>query len=136
MARNQPEYLNNHAFLRDQWLNLDVLYAVLPPEAQWDVHAYYQPSKELGDDALAEHRAEIEHRRPELAALASAGLARMRAVHSAALKRAGNDAALLHRLIGQASHRTTSSDSNGKTISVSAVVRPEIDLASIHRLTS
>jgi hypothetical protein len=60
-----------HARLRELWLKLEGMYSLLSPRKQWDIHAYYQPSKNLTDQALFTHREIITKENPSLPSRAS-----------------------------------------------------------------
>jgi len=63
-------YYDRHRFLRSAWLEFDSLYTVLLVHHQWELHAYYQPSKRLTKAELLHHRRAITAKQPSLAAKA------------------------------------------------------------------
>lgn len=64
------EFLKRHHILRHNWLNNQSIYARLSPRHQWELHAYYQPDKELTDEQLLEHRIKITKEQSSLPARA------------------------------------------------------------------
>jgi hypothetical protein len=62
------EFYRRHLALKGAWDNGRRFYAELPAHAQWDLHAYYQPSKDLTREMLLKHRRTVAKERPELAA--------------------------------------------------------------------
>lgn len=70
-------HFNRHRFLKKAWTEFPTLYSVLPVPRQWGVHAYYQPTKNLTETELREHRTSISNTRPHLAASASQDFERM-----------------------------------------------------------
>lgn len=52
------------------WQRYPSAFAILTPKAQWEVHDFYQPSKELTKEQLLAHRRQISRERPSLPAAA------------------------------------------------------------------
>jgi len=122
MARlNDKQYLRTHKQLRRFWEHNNRLYAELTSLEQWQLHDYFQPSKDWPDEQLLEHRAAISAKRPSLphqagralnkfhASAAHLAVRRIRAAHTPARVAAG------------------SRKRGDRVITVKAVVRPEID---------
>jgi hypothetical protein len=63
---NHNDYTKRHHFLMKAWLEFPRIYSALSPRQQWDIHAYFQPSKELTDAQLREHRRSISASQPSL----------------------------------------------------------------------
>jgi hypothetical protein len=128
-------YLERHRFLVKAWTDFQRLYSILPIEQQWQVHAYYQPSKELTDQQLLEHREKVTEERPELPAQAGKAFIRMYRAFRIAFEYADGDqqrfnAALLHLTDSRAK---TAAPHGKRRISVTALARPEPDLEVLAR---
>jgi len=74
---SSSEYLMRRLLLRAAWLDHPVLFTILPPNKQWEVHAYFRPSQDLGDEELLECRRITNKTNPGLAQQASRSYARL-----------------------------------------------------------
>jgi hypothetical protein len=63
---SKKQYLKYHKTLRHLWLNHQSVYSYLSPTKQWQLHDFFQPSKELTNERLLEHRKVISKERPSL----------------------------------------------------------------------
>ena len=129
MSRLTPkQYLRTHRQLRRFWLSDDRLYAELTPLEQWQLHDYFQPSKNLTDEELLAHREHITKERPSLPQQAGRALSKFQAwaaqLGLARVRRAKAPIAMGGRRGGKRRDRH---------LTVKAVVRPEIDLDKLAR---
>jgi len=121
-------YYAEHLFLQVAWDNYDILYAVLPVTQQWQVHAFFQPSKTLTYEELINHRRTITKQQPSLPHQAGKAHFKMGRIYLAASRYAeGDKDKFLHALktivLSLNRHKT----GNGKEIRVAAIARPEPD---------
>lgn len=101
-------YLKRHRWLYKLWFDHDgAPFSYLKPNEQWDLHAYYQPYKDLTDEELLEHRKQISKERPSLPARAGKAFTNLATGKQTGVK---------------------ISHTGKRSISVRAIVRPEIDL--------
>jgi hypothetical protein len=107
------DYLDRHHRLRQVWLNASGRFANLATGEQWDLHAYYVPSKDLSDEALLEHRGRITQQRRSLPAKAG------KAFEALASGK-------VHAVVS--GPVITKGKLAGHHLSVRAIVRPEPDL--------
>lgn len=67
MPRVTPStHYQRYTFLRAAWLEFPKLYVLLPLEAQWQVHEFYQPSQEFTQDELTAHIKALSETKPAL----------------------------------------------------------------------
>jgi hypothetical protein len=80
MARiTNQQFIDRHFLLLSIWNDgLAQLFSVLPSHIQWDVHRYYQPTRNLTDQELIAHRQAATATDPSLPHRASRGFARMK----------------------------------------------------------
>jgi hypothetical protein len=64
------QHYERYLILRRAWSEMTQLYSALLLKGQAAIHAYYQPSKDLTPEALAEHRRQVTKERPGLPAAA------------------------------------------------------------------
>ena len=106
---NSHRYLAIHTVLHRFWLEDRAWFSRLTAREQWLLHDYFQPSKDWSDEDLVKYRARITELRPSLPSQAGKVIASL----------------------GQSRppHLTRPTNRHGKqhTISMRAVVRPEID---------
>jgi hypothetical protein len=110
---SNAEYLKRHQVLKRAWFEFEGRhFAYLSSREQWDLHAYYQPSKDLTDEELLEHRRKIA--KDELSLPARAGKAWANLV-------AGRDTGATRSFDGK------------RWITLRAIVKPEIDVKLLSR---
>jgi hypothetical protein len=63
--------IDRHQLLREVWLDDRSRFGGLTVNQEWDLHAYYVPSKELTDGELLQHRSAVTNERPSLPSKAS-----------------------------------------------------------------
>lgn len=69
---------SDHAYLKTQlWGHAQIVYAELDPNEHWQLHDYFQPSKDLTDGQLLDHRTAITAKRPSLPLQAGRALAKL-----------------------------------------------------------
>jgi hypothetical protein len=121
--RTDQHYLQTHRQLRRLWEHAQSAYGHLSPTEQWLLHDYFQPSKDLTDLELLEHRAQISRERPALPQQAGKALAQL---YEAAAQVAVRSVHLSHQAklpkYARQPHRQ---------IQVYGVVNPEIDLHAL-----
>ena len=119
-------YYAEHLFLQVAWDNYDILYAALPIAQQWQVHAFFQPSKTLTYEELIKHRQAITKRQPSLPHQAGKAHFKMGRIYLAASHYADGDkekflTSIKEIVFSLNRHKTGSS----KQTSVAAIARPE-----------
>jgi hypothetical protein len=118
-------YLKVHKQLKQYWCHLDIVYGYLTSTEQWQLHDYFQPSKDLSETELLQHRRGISNQRPNLPHQAGRALAKLQT-------RAAHHALQRVRLAGQPAGKKTSSKRH-PGVRVLAVVKPEPDLERLAR---
>jgi hypothetical protein len=118
-------YLKTHKKLKRLWDHAQSVYAELDSSEQWDLHDYFQPTKDLRDDQLLEHRVAITAKHPNLPHQAGRALNKL------------DERAAVYAL-NRVRAKRAPAGSKGKrqrvrNITVKAVVRPEIDLQKLSR---
>jgi hypothetical protein len=119
-------YLRIHHQLRRFWLNNYIGYADLSSMEQWSLHDYFQPSKDLTDAELLEHRAAITAERPSLPARAG------KAYHTL-IPIVVHWAARLPAARARALQKPGRAPRGNRHITVKSVVRPEIATKALAR---
>lgn len=61
-----PTHFRRHRLLRLLWLKAPSTFALLKPNAQWELHELYQPSRDIGLDELELHIAGIHRTKASL----------------------------------------------------------------------
>lgn len=131
------DYCQRHQFLRRLWSESTVIFASLSAEQQWAVHDFYQPSKQLTEAELLEHRRTITESRPSLPNVASTYYQRLRRIYDTASTPSGMNRQLLHQSVSKQSRGASHSydtQRGRRTIRVHAVVKPELDAKLLARL--
>ena len=127
-------YLQRHHFLRAGWCGgVKELFGVLPAHMQRDVHAYYQPSQELADDALIENRRSVAKTEPGLPQRASRAFLQMQDAFDEAyeaFEAADYNEAVFNDFLAR---DMPSFKSGSRTLRITAVARPELDLKRLAR---
>jgi hypothetical protein len=59
-------YCGRHEFLQRAWYDFQIIYTILSPQAQWDLHDYYRPQDDLSTERLITHREAITKQFPSL----------------------------------------------------------------------
>lgn len=122
------QYLVDSLWLREIWnSNLKTLFALLSVQRQCDVHAYFQPAKDLTDEERLEHRRLISKELPDLPAKAGRYLSAMRQLYCEAAKACKGNEHLIQPYISDVVAPLKETRGNHK-IGVAAVARPEPDL--------
>lgn len=114
-------YLAHCRFLRATWLKHDMLYGLLPINAQWDLHAFYKPDEELTDQQRLAHREHVTSERPALPARAGRSFNQIYRSFEQARDRA---------MLRQPAHQPKRRD---RQIRVYGIARPEPDLKLLAR---
>jgi hypothetical protein len=115
---SNKDYWKYHKTLRHLWLNHSSIYGYLSPKQQWELHAFFQPYKDLTKEQLIEYRRLVTEVRPGLSHQAGWAMKAMQQVlDTPAQERRGG---------------TRYRDGN-KIITVKGIVRPEIDIEKIAR---
>ena len=114
---NNNTFIKRHLWLRRLWLEHQPRYGVLGPTEQWAIHDYYQPSHELSNTELLAHRAAISKERPALPAQASKAFK-----------------VLIDPRTNPNRSATFDTDERGRTLRLTGVVNPEIDVEKLARV--
>jgi hypothetical protein len=126
MPRLTPkQYLKAHDQLRRFWLHNDMVFGALSSAEQYQIHDYFQPSKDLSDLELLAHRDRITKERPSLPHQAGRALAKLR-----------DAAAVLsvRRLrMAKAPAGAKVRRQGNRHLTVRAVVKPEPDMQKLAR---
>ncbi|MDN5274861.1 MAG: hypothetical protein JWP06_762 [Candidatus Saccharibacteria bacterium] len=68
MPRVTPsEHYKRYFFLHAAWTDFNTIYGLLPVHEQWQVHEFYQPSRELTKEDLLAHIQQLTVTKPALA---------------------------------------------------------------------
>ena len=117
-------YYDRHDFLAWAWKDLPGLFMVLPSQQQWDVHAYYIPSKTVSRGQLLAHRQTITDKQPSLPQRASKAFGRMQRIYDWANTEADGDSVKRHQLIASQAV-TARSTGRRRTLRISGLAKPE-----------
>lgn len=123
-------YLARHHDLKTAWIKAPQLFEVLAPRAYWDLHEYYQPTKDLTDQQLLGHRRWISRRDPSLPQRAGKAYLFLVRSYLIAKRRSRGDLAKFNQALRKNSRaRTVTPDTQNRagTIEVTAQFRVEID---------
>jgi hypothetical protein len=124
-------FLDRHRFLRKMWLECDELYSILEVNQQWEVHRFYQPSKELTDEELVAHRKATTKAEPRLPAIAGRHFALLYQSFRVAYAYAEGDEMRFRSAISQMSRQRPSHMTGKRQIWIRAVANPEPDLQKL-----
>jgi hypothetical protein len=124
-------YIDRHRFLRKMWLECDELYSILEVNQQWEVHRFYQPSKELSEEELIAHRKAITKEQPGLPAVAGRHFALLYQSFRVAYAYADGDEMRFRSAISQMSRQRPPHQTGKRQVWVRAVANPEPDLAKL-----
>lgn len=113
------QYLQAHHQLRRFWQYAQAIYSYLAPAEQWQLHDYFQLSKDLSDQDLLAHRQAITKERPTLPHQAGKLLTKLDA--AAAAWALHQQRPLIHAIVTNP-HRP-----KGRSVVVHAIVEPELD---------
>ncbi len=121
-------YLVSSLWLSEIWnSNLKTLFALLSVQRQCDLHAYFQPTKDLTYEALLEHRRVISREFPDLPAKAGRYCSRMWEIYDEAVNFAKDNEHLTQAYISDVV-APLQTDRSGRRIGLAAVAKPEPDL--------
>lgn len=121
-------YYERYLFLRTAWLEFQSLYTILPVSQQWELHAYYQPSKQLAKAELLEHRKRITGEQPSLPAKAGKHFDQLyRCFRVAYAYAAGNELRFRNAIAQLTAQRPRSFKAGEHLTWVTALARPEPD---------
>jgi hypothetical protein len=130
-------YYTRHCFLKRAWFDFPELYELLTPSAQWDLHAFYQPSKEYTKADLISHRRVITQAQPSLPARASKSFGVMYQAFRYAFRYANGDELKFRQAVqafarpGSHTTHTYQAGHRERTIRISSLVHPEPDLKKL-----
>jgi hypothetical protein len=120
-------HLQTHRQLKRFWEHAKSAYGHLTPTEQWQLHDFYQPSKDLTDIELLKHRNEITIKRPSLPQQAGRALAKL---YAAAAYGAARGVRLRATATIKPAKRTIH---RVRAVQVYGVVKPEPDLKKLAR---
>ena len=126
-------YYERYRFLRTAWLEFDSLYTVLLVHQQWELHAYYQPSKPLTKTELLEHRKVISQQQPALAAKAGKHFDLLYRCFRMAYAAAAGDEKKFRRSITRLSRQRVLDGKGDRRVRVRALANPEPDIKMLAR---
>jgi hypothetical protein len=122
-------YFERYQFLMTMWLEVRDLYTVLWPNEQWELHAFYQPLKELSEAEFVEHRTSIQKMEPGLASKAGRHFKVLYESYRVAFAYSEGDEQRFRGAISQMSRQRPRHETPGKRqVSVRLLVHPEPDL--------
>ena len=135
MPRVTPsEHYKRYHFLRTAWLEFPKLYALLPLHAQWQVHEFYQPSKDITKAELTRHIRHLADTKPALVHQAGKHVRLMQRVFRHVSKELDIPRSEWGRafssVIQQVNPLSASSppERNGQRYTISVAVRPKMDV--------
>jgi hypothetical protein len=136
------EHYRRYQFLHTAWSGFSILYTLFPIEQQWQIHDFYQPSKDLTQDELLIHITRLKETRPALVNQVGKHVRLMMKVFHNVSKdlnvSEADQTMALSAVIRQVapapiSSVTASSSKDRGRLSVRAVARPEIDMKKLTR---
>jgi hypothetical protein len=132
---SNDRYLERHYFLKKDWIEFEELYCVLTVSEQWDLHAFYQPSKVLKDEDLLYHRQLISKERPSLPAQTGKSFRLMSDICRRAYQYANGDDMKFRKAIASLTPSRAATDyDNGKhSFRITAIANPEPDYKQLAR---
>lgn len=123
------QYCEHRSFLRDAWLHGMGPYGNFTPREQWDLHAYFAPTKKMSDAELRQYRKDKTEADPSLPQRAGKIMSRFYDEHHA-LKYAVAPMPAVVAAGKGASKRLRKAD---RRVTVKAVVKPEVDMDSMKK---
>jgi hypothetical protein len=129
-------HYKRHLFLRTAWLNFPKLYALVPLHAQWQIHDFYQPSKELTETELIAHTKDLAKTNPALVHQAGKHVRLLQKVFRYISTELGIPRTEWYRaLAGSIQHYNPSpahmETTDGHRYTIVAVARPELDVQKL-----
>jgi|SRR5579862_3286096 len=122
------QYLKNTRWLREIWnSNLKSLYSLHSLWRQWDLHAYFAPSKDWTDEERIEHRILVTKDFPDLPARAGRYFSAMRQLYDEAAKACKCNEHLIQPYISDVV-APLKIDKSGRSIGIAGIARAEPDL--------
>jgi hypothetical protein len=103
---------------------LSSLFALLPLQAQWDLHDYYQPDQELDEAAFNQSRAELDRSRPYLIHQAGKHFRVLESTFVKLSRDYGVDPEQMSRAINYATHQQARSRDPHSKVTLSFVAKP------------
>ncbi|HEY4963492.1 MAG TPA: hypothetical protein VIH90_02230 [Candidatus Saccharimonadales bacterium] len=124
------EYLQRHLTLQVLWKDYKIVFGIVSPNAQWNLHRYYQTKLDLQDSELLARRKSLQQAEPSLAQRAGKTFRRIDVVARYALEESKGDTIAFSRsIMGLTPARTVSK----RRIRISAVLKQEPDLIALTR---
>jgi hypothetical protein len=121
-------YYAEHLFLQVVWENYQILYGALSITQQWQIHAFFQPSKVMTYKELIEHRRTIIRQQPSLSHQAGKAHFKIGRIYLAASRYAeGDEEKLLKAMREIVSTVNRQRSKNRSKIQIIAIARPEPD---------
>ncbi|HEX6416099.1 MAG TPA: hypothetical protein VFZ62_01095 [Candidatus Saccharimonadales bacterium] len=139
MPRVTPtKHYYRYQFLRVAWLEFPKLYALLPLDAQRQVHEFYRPSEELTKNELVTHIKALNNTKPTLVHQVGKHVRIMKEVFRRISKELGVPPPEWHGAMGSAVQHVNSSPANmetkdGRQYTISALARPEVNIQLLAR---
>ncbi|MEO5535342.1 MAG: hypothetical protein ABIR17_09460 [Pseudolysinimonas sp.] len=140
------QQLDRHQLLRLLWLEAPVIFSILTPQEQWDLHELSRPNEQLTEAELAEHLAGLRKTKPSLANKVGKTYRVIERVHQTLLE---YDVPLSNHLAVSAAIRPLDprrrmhavrkpdiprkSGQKARYISVAPIMKPEIDVHQLSR---
>jgi hypothetical protein len=133
MSRITPsQHYERYQFLRTAWREFNKLYALLSLRQQWQIHEFYQPSKELTQAELTAHIKELHHTNPALVHQAGKHVHLMMRVFRHISSELGvpklEQAHALNTLIQRVNPSPVVTTKNDRRLTIAAVARPTPDM--------
>lgn len=139
MPRITPrEHYKRYVFLRLAWLDFPKLYAILSLHEQWQLHEFYQPSKQLTKTELAAHIRSVAAMKPALVHQAGKHARLMQRVFRYVSEDLGIPRSEWNKALGVPIQRRRLSPAHmkapdGRRYTIATVARPEVDIKLLIR---
>ena len=136
MPRVTPaEHFRRHQFLRMLWTEpgLDELFALLPVQAQWEIHKYYQPDADLTAADFEVNHLGLNQIQPQLAHLAGRHFHMLESAFIQLSRNYGADSQQIRKAVGQDIHRQYVTKHPDSKVSISVIANPEPDAQKLAR---
>jgi hypothetical protein len=134
---SNDQYLFRHDFLYRLWTDERLLFRLLTPTQQRNLHRYYLPAMEVSDDHLLAHRRQLDRDQPSLGIRAGKSFALLQQDFNGACDTYGLDAviagcaipAFMSQRKVESGRMTLRKGCNGpRQVSVSSLMLPEPDI--------
>jgi hypothetical protein len=144
-ALTPHQHHHRHSLLRLLWLEAPIIFSILSPAEQWDLHELYRPSEHLTEAGLAAHLVERRQAKPSLASKVGKTYKLIERIQQSlvtygiplsdhqAIARVLQPLDQRHGLHAVQSPETTNAHSGRGDLTVWPIVKPELDIERVSR---